>query len=1276
MIEITGADISALGDEDLRTLVGLLCEADARLHGIPTSAVTWGGNQNAPDGGIDVRLNAPAGNATGFLPRLCIGFQVKKTDFTPGLIPGEMRPSGVLRPSIRQLIEQGGAYIIASSGTDASDSALNDRVEAMRAAVADVSGQERFLVDFYDRNRLATWVRNHAGLCAWVRQRCGRILSGWQPYTGWALSPEGVNDVYLLDDKARLHAGITDEKGIDLNTGIGRIRDALRNPRGVVRLAGLSGVGKTRLVQALFDERVGSNALDPAVVLYSDINDNPTPQPIGMVTNLVMSRTRSIVVVDNCQPDLHRRLTEVCRAPDSTVSIITVEYDVQDDEPEGTEVYKLEPSSVPVVGLLLARRFPEMLRIDVDRIAEFSGGNARMALALANTLEKHESVAGLRDEELFKRLFHQRQAHDESLLNAAQAFSLLYSFEGETLSGDAAELPRLGELIGMTGQEMFAKSVQLKQRDLVQRRSVWRAVLPQAIANRLAKMALERIPFDAILEQFTTERLLKSFTRRLSYLHESEAAVRIATAWLEPVGYLGAINDLNEFGQTLLTNIAPVAPEAVLVAIERAFAASGNHLAQDYRFRTRFIATLHSIAYDAPLFERCVDILIPMAIAEPNPNNHPATTALEHLFHLFLSGTHATVEQRARVADRLLSSNDSLERELGRKLLASLLKTDNFMAAHSFEFGSRIRDYGYWPGTRAERIHWFVEALRLARKHSVSNENAAFAREQIASTIRAIWVLGPEVQQELERFADDVGTSGYWHEGWIAVRNTLAMPKKPGAEGIESLRELEQRLRPQNIEQQVRALVLTQTWGAFDFAEMEENSEGEGDDAESDARKNSLSTYERAGALAEELGRKVAVEPVVFGRLLPDLISNGAQRLFDFARGLGTASSDPVAHWSKLCSTFASTPEQQRTARALVGFLVGLSKREPELSEALLEEVVADETLATWFPILQTSVVITAAGAKRLKRSLALGKANSNVFRGLGWGQSSDTLSGADLRDILLGIAAKEDGFPVAIDILSMRFHSAKKNEEDNTPPELVAVGRELLSNANLTSKDQSLDYHIQSIAKVCLAGPEGAPAARAFCAKIRGGFSDYSFRAYAHQNLLSCVFKLQPRVALEAFFPASPVAEEIELDVDGFKGVGERATSPVDEVPASVMLAWCDEAPEQRYPALAKVVTFSNQKENGPAEWSPLALAILDSAPDPAAVLQAFVHRFSPNSWSGSLAEIIESRASLLDRLPSKHATAFADIITIFKAQLAEQVAYTRNWENEHDRERDERFE
>jgi hypothetical protein len=62
MFEITGDDIAALTDEDLRTLVGRLCEAELRRRNLSPSAATWGGNHSAKDGGLDVRVALPLGS--------------------------------------------------------------------------------------------------------------------------------------------------------------------------------------------------------------------------------------------------------------------------------------------------------------------------------------------------------------------------------------------------------------------------------------------------------------------------------------------------------------------------------------------------------------------------------------------------------------------------------------------------------------------------------------------------------------------------------------------------------------------------------------------------------------------------------------------------------------------------------------------------------------------------------------------------------------------------------------------------------------------------------------------------------------------------------------------------------------------------------------------------------------------------------------------------------------------------------------------------------------
>ncbi len=214
LLEITGNDIEQLRDDDLRSLIGQLCEADYRSAGLPTKGITWGGNQDAQDGGLDVivrdEVEPPA---SGPVPRKYTGFQVKKPDMPRQKILEEMRPKGVLRDSIKELIQAGGAYLIVSSKASTTEKALANRIKAMRDAVADVDTDRCLHVDFLDQGRVATWVRDHPALILWVRYKIGRSLQGWKPYENWANAPGGIEEEYLLDDGLRLHDGTSANKG-------------------------------------------------------------------------------------------------------------------------------------------------------------------------------------------------------------------------------------------------------------------------------------------------------------------------------------------------------------------------------------------------------------------------------------------------------------------------------------------------------------------------------------------------------------------------------------------------------------------------------------------------------------------------------------------------------------------------------------------------------------------------------------------------------------------------------------------------------------------------------------------------------------------------------------------------------------------------------------------------------------------------------------------------------------------------------------------------------
>ena len=1264
MFEITSDDVALLNDEDLRSLVGRLCESEMRRRGISPSCVTWGGDQRAADGGVDVRVALPPNiDGEGFIPRPDTGFQVKAEDMQAAKIRSEMRPNGAVRSSIRELAEKSGAYIIVSSKGSTSDLPLQNRREAMRGAISDIPNPDAATVDFYDRTRIATWVRDHAGLIPWVREKIGKPFQGWYSYGAWAFSPEGVEDEYLLDDKVRVRVGAeTPVGGLKALDGLKRIRDRLTNAGTVVRLVGLSGMGKTRLVQALFDVRVGEGSLDPSLACYTNMMEEPDPAPAAVAAHLIAARLRAILIIDNCPPELHRRLSEICRSPGSLVSLVTVEYDIRDDQPEGTEVFSLEPASADLIGSLVTRRFPHISPVDARSIAEFSGGNARIAIALADTIGKNDTIAGLTDESLFTRLFQQRQGESEPLLLAAQTLALVYSFQGEDTSEDS-ELCRLGKLIGRTPQEMYRSVAELRRRDLVQQRGVWRAVLPQAIANRLAKAALQDISFSDIKARLidgAPERLLKSFSRRLGYLHGSNEAKSIVAGWLGPDGLLNDIVNLNEYGIALFNNVAPVAPEVTLAAFERVLL--GTEDADVIRGCRRYARLLRSLAYDASLFERSVELILKVAeFTNVDDDANEAARVFASLFPIYFSGTDARIDQRLAVIASLVGGDSSKRRRLGLMAMRAMLETSHFSPGYNFEFGAHSRGYGYSPRSRDDIKDWFSRALEFAGTTACSGtQSGAEVSTLIAEGFRGLWS-GAAMYESLENVCRAIRAKRFWSEGWIAVRQTIYYDSRGFTpETSNRLRRLEEFLRPGDLPQEVRSKVLSE---AVMYLGL-----GSSGRSANDIERN----REEVETNARDLGKAVAADRGAFAELLPDLVTGRAEQLWSFGAGLADGAADPNVIWNGLVTELAAQPKQKQSPVIFLGFLNALKGANATLVDALLDDAVENDLFAEWYPVLQTGVGINKQGFERLLRSLALGRARIGTYRSLVAGGVTHTLTGGDFNALLMRIAKVPGGLEIAIEILCMRLSYARTQ---SSPSELIGVGCELMRQLTFARRSTTDEYRLGIIAENCLVGEEGATAVWEVCGHLKEAVSKYETYAFYHADLLKILFRVQPLAALEGFCGGSQA--DFRLGTDILDQAAQMQRNPFDAIPDADLLDWCDRQPEIRYPAIAAGVTpFQASAENGSVQWTNIARALLDRAPGRVAVLRKFTEKFVPSGWTGSLAATIGSNMKLLDDLTAYPDPALVEFIAQERVRLTGVINAERQTEVVFQRETDDRFE
>lgn len=1220
ILDISENEIANLGDADLRKLIGYLCEREVFAAGYSPAAVTWGGNQNAADGGIDVRVALlPNQPISGYVPKSSAGFQVKAQDMPHGAILEEMAPGGFIRPSITRLAAEGGAYVIVSSRGSVSDTALQDRREAMSDAVKALPGASALTLEFYDRRRIASWVNQHTGVVSWVREILGLAISGWRPFEDWSSSPAPLDTPYLLDDETRLVGpSIAKIDGLNAEEAIAKLRTIVQAQKGVVRLVGLSGVGKTRIIQALFDPRIGSNALLHSDALYTDVSDHPDPAPQEMLSRLISQRERVVLIVDNCSVELHRKLATQISKANCELSLITVEYDINDDEPANTEVFKLEPASSDLIDKLLQLRYPTIAPPSRHVIVAFSEGNARVAFALAETAKNGESVAGLKDSELFQRLFDQQKGKSQELLEAATACALVYSFDGETLEGKDSELEALAAVVGQSVDQLYKNIAELRRRQLLQNRGPWRAILPHALANRLAKRALENIApqrIEDVIIRGERQRLRLSFSRRIGYLHGNECAIQIARKWLAPGGPLTPLGQLDEYREELLENIAPVDPAATLSYVEVAAADSGEFFTKKNRNRGQIAGLLRSLAYDPSLFERCVALLKRFALSEPSESEE-SLDIFKSLFWVQLSGTHATLAQRSGTVSSLLRSASESEQNLGLILLDAMLETAYFNPRRSFEFGAWSRDLGFYPKTPDETKEWFARALNIAGEVITAGKDYADrVRHTVAEHISGLLDVG--MIDEVTSLANSLQQMTGWPEAWVSVRGTqrrLQSHAEPAM--LEKLTALAEYVRPKNLVQQVRAYALFADGSDLDFAESEV------DDGQEDAR-------ERLFDLCLDLGKQLAGSPESLNLLLTELLIEGSHKVHMLGQGIAMACESEIQCWGTLRDRFLQTGEQERKPQLLGGFLAGVMVNSPNVAESVLDEALQNPQLQPYLVYWQTTAGIKGAAFERMLKALALDAVPVPSFGYFKFGRVHEGFNEEQFSILCRKLIERTGGMAVAGELLGMRIFG---RQADKVPisESLRALSRTFLAELDLEHCDR-LDLAIGSAIRIGLSRPEHEDQARALCLRLLGAVSGWKRHPWEYPETIAALTKTFPIAILDTLLEHA-AGEKCAGVVHDLVRYGRN---PFKEIAEETWLQWAATKPERRYELLARVIPFSRLGEDDPATgWSPSALRLIEKAPNPVPVLNTFLRRFYPGSWHGSLAQILSTRLPLIDEL------------------------------------------
>lgn len=1234
--------IVTLDSSQLVKLMKRLLLAEARLMGIPLRGANVSLQITVPDGGEDGSISWTGGAAsTPYIPARFTVLQSKAQDLTEARVKKEVlakprkgKPPA-LNDAVAEVLAKSGSYIIfcRQPMTGAKRKTLQ---KAIRDSIKSVGANPKAAaaIEVYDANLIADWVNRHPAVALWLASvRASRNLAGFQTHEGWGRYPD-MTVPWKPSDEPRFapanHTNPEEKKRLKeggswtYDQASAKVRDFLDNPKAIVRVYGPSGFGKSRFAYEVLNHSGGvSDEIATAAVVHCD-GSISGDEVVKLALECADADLAAILVVDECNDELHQKLANIVRRTGSRLGLVTMDIETKVLQAPDTLSLRVEKADDKLIAEIAKGVAPKLTETATRFITELAEGFPRMAVLAAQqdgagrqTLESVEQV--------LERIIWAGKTPNHEAQRALEVASL---FEWLGIEGGAENQAGFvaTQLAEQTASRFVEHLLSFESRGIITRRGDFLQVGPVPLAARLGLARLRVMTADKLLDFFNQapEELRASILRRLKWMDTSPTATAFAERLLES-DLLGSYAALNtEAGSKALDRLVHVVPDAVAHTIEKVFGSlTIDELKAAEGARRNLVWALTKLAFREKTFGSAARLLRKMAVAETENFSNSATGTFQQLYKLYLAGTEADPAARLAVLDEGLGSSNGAERKVCIDALGQMLDSGHFSRiGGSEQVGSAEAMQDWRPGTYEEVQDFFRGGMtRLAIIAASDDVHAQVARNHLGSHIRGLLRRLPVA--EVRAMIDAVTSySGFWPEAIIAVSQWLYFDRRSGApeKWASEVRQLYSDLLP--VDPVDLAVLYTHGWQT-DLYDPDSNYS-----RERDAKHDFEYSTRQAIAVADT----IAQDKAQTFRAVERMASKQAHGVFAFTNALIKKVADPNAVFKRAITAAEASLDEPN--RGFFGGLVsGGHERDPALGKSIVKEALKSSRLRSHAIAIIGSGTLDSDEIAMVISLLQSGDIQPWECQNLG-------LSRVDVKVLLPLLRELEshgaDGLWTILDIIDMYLYGAtqKATKELIAVVKRVLVAPELISAVRNNMDGHHLQNHVRRLVNL---GAISASFARKLTKQLLGICRQGSDRVFYQlddpvRKALSFLMPLHPqpvwdeiakkltskswhaRFYIENLLEAHDVVDDDHLG----RGLG------VDIQP-SQFLAWVRAKPEERAATAIDWLTIADRDTNGVLSWSPELESYVDEFGNVPGVLDALASRLHPRSFVGGLAPYLE---------------------------------------------------